>query len=299
MRAVLVPKNNQSRNNKVHCSSSSLLIVKSKLRKAFRFAFIKDWYVQLHQSALLVLCSRKIDYVCSSVLVLILVLILYRTALKFFFKQDPALTMTALQYFLLLPSLTTAFVLRTSSTLSSNVILKSKNSDRAHIERNLDEMMGNDWRVFRAKLVAQEQAEVAEQRIKNPSSQLVPSVNHHNDEKLAKQGQLGDIFAGAINSIFHKKNAKQDIFDGDSIGGIMSESELLSEDPFVSEGELPLLIKPKAKIDKHRWAHEIPHVEPGCVLIANEKLGGVFHQTVVLVIQHCEKMGAIGIVINR
>lgn len=70
------------------------------------------------------------------------------------------------------------------------------------------------------------------------------------------------------------------------------------EDPFVSPAELPLFIQ-ETKINKHRWAHEIPHVEPGCVLIANEKLGGVFHQTVVLIVQHCERSGSIGMVINR
>jgi len=35
------------------------------------------------------------------------------------------------------------------------------------------------------------------------------------------------------------------------------------------------------------------------VLVANEKLGGVFHQTVVLVIEHNDVTGSTGIVINR
>jgi len=34
-------------------------------------------------------------------------------------------------------------------------------------------------------------------------------------------------------------------------------------------------------------------------LIANERLGGIFHQTVVLIVQHCENEGTFGVVINR
>jgi putative transcriptional regulator len=167
------------------------------------------------------------------------------------------------------------------------VSLKSKNSDRAHIERNLEEMMDNDWRVFRAKLVAQEeQQEALQQNQQKPKQEI--------DDKLHKQGQLGDLFAGAINSIFHKK--EKSIFDGDSIGGAYLHK---SDDPFVSEAELPALLMPSVTVNKHRWAHAIPHVETGCVLVANEKLGGVFHQTVVLVVQHCDRTGSVGIVINR
>ena len=57
--------------------------------------------------------------------------------------------------------------------------------------------------------------------------------------------------------------------------------------------------EPKVKIDKHRWAHPLFHVEPGCILVANEKLGGVFHQTVVLIIDHHDTAGSTGMVINR
>jgi putative transcriptional regulator len=56
---------------------------------------------------------------------------------------------------------------------------------------------------------------------------------------------------------------------------------------------------PVPSINKHRWAHDIAHIEPGCVLIANEKLNGVFHQTVVLIVDHHEKTGTTGVVINR
>lgn len=176
----------------------------------------------------------------------------------------------------------------------------SKTPDRAHIERNLEDMMGNDWREFRAKLVAQERAAVA-----TSANQEEHQQSTNDDPKLAKQGQLGDLFAFTISTIFPAKHQhlqqqideskrKRNIFDGDCIGGIVSE------DPFVSAAELPLLLpQSKVYIDKHRWAHAIPHAERGSVLIANEKLGGVFHQTVVLIIQHCEKTGSIGVVINR
>ena len=55
----------------------------------------------------------------------------------------------------------------------------------------------------------------------------------------------------------------------------------------------------EVKIDRHRWAHPLSHIEPGSLLVANEKLGGVFHQTVVLIIDHNESTGSTGMVINR
>lgn len=185
--------------------------------------------------------------------------------------------------------------------------LYTKNSDRAHIERNLEDAMNNDWRVFRAKLVAQEQAEEEANKGKSKKSKSDTLVSE--DERLAKQGQLGEMFAQTISSIFKgnkdqegSSNGKNrgDIFKGDRVGGALPlEEELLYHDPFVSAEEIPILMKPQPKINKHRWAHDISHVEPGCVLIANEKLGGVFHQTVVLVIEHHETSGSTGIVINR
>lgn len=207
---------------------------------------------------------------------------------------------------LIFPLIATAAFAPQRTSHDARIVMNSKNSERAHIERNLEEMMGNDWRLFRANLVAKEQAETAQRR-KNDQPTPESGSKEYNDDKLAHQGQLGDLFAGAISSIFQKRNSSRvpgrrlssDIFDGDSIGGLTEEGKLISEDPFVSEAELPLLMKSKVKINKHRWAHEIPHVEPGCVLLANEKLGGVFHQTVVLIVQHDEKTGSIGIVINR
>jgi len=219
---------------------------------------------------------------------------------------------------------------------SSSSVLRSKNSDRAHIERSLEDMMDNDWRVFRAKLVAQERAAAEQQRQKqqnrddkdggkSPSGKnggnsggknKKPEDGGH-DRQLAKQGQLGEMFAGAISSIFksnhsgsqgngnRKSSSSSDIFDGKSVGGLSMLSDDMDDlpDPFATEAELPLYLSSNrdstVTVDKHRWAHEIPHVERGCVLIANEKLGGVFHQTVVLVIDHHDSTGSTGVVINR
>jgi len=166
--------------------------------------------------------------------------------------------------------------------------------NRGRMEKNLDDMMGDDWRMFRARLVAQEHAE---EYVPNSSSS--PSCTESEEEK--HHGQLSNMFAGAISSIFSQGKNIVDaedhdaIFDGDSIGS----PDGIIEDPFASEDEIVAVKKPSVELDKHRWAHSIPHIEPGCVLVANEKLGGVFHQTVVLIIDHHEATGSTGIVINR
>jgi len=223
----------------------------------------------------------------------------------------------------------------TRTSTYTSTALKTKNSDRARTERILEESMGDDWRLFRAKLVAQEKAEIvtataerlnsksqqsgstssssstSENRSSSSSSSSSTSSSAPQHKKeLEKQGQLGDLFGAAISSIFksaHQKQAEkvsssdENIYRGDSIGRGVPQSDLMYQDPFVSADELPIHIKPKtyAPVNKHRWAHEIDHIEPGCVLIANEKLGGVFHQTVVLIVDHHEKTGTTGVVINR
>lgn len=238
----------------------------------------------------------------------------------------------------------------TTTTMRTSTLLMAKNSDRAHLERNLEQMMGDDWRLFRAKLIAQENIEsdsVATTTTNNNkkadsinNSNTKSNNNHHNNAgEKSKHSQLSDLFAGAINSIFHnndnntnknksKVSSKKEgsIFDGDTIGGasydrrhydfdsVDSSSKFLSSlcsssstststnnvDPFVTVEELPCHMNPTiTNVNKHRWAHEISHIETGCVLIANEKLGGVFHQTIVLIVQHNDKAGSIGIVINR
>ena len=228
----------------------------------------------------------------------------------------------------------TSFVLQSTTTpqqRSLSIQLNMKNSHRARVEKNLEDMMGNDWRMFRAQLVAQEEAEKKNSADNSDasfssssssganahSSQSKPMIGfgepaEYHDEKQARQEKFGNIFA-AIFSNNNKEvgpnsdrrgkgdESSQSIFSGHYIGGATPDSMIpdTCEDPFVSAAELPVLLKPTSKVDKHRWAHPLSHIEPGCVLIANEKLGGVFHQTVVLIIEHNEGSGSTGIIINR
>lgn len=179
---------------------------------------------------------------------------------------------------------------------SSALAMSSKDNHRARVVKNLEEMMDRDWRVFRARLVAQEAHEAEQQTDQSQNDHKSKSSPH--DEKKAKQEKLGNIFAAIFN---HSKNIDSSIFNGDSVGGATSDSMIpdTCQDPFISRAEIPVLLQSKVEVDKHRWAHSLPHIEPGCVLVANEKLGGVFHQTVVLVIEHNDVTGSTGIVINR
>jgi putative transcriptional regulator len=165
---------------------------------------------------------------------------------------------------------------------------------RARMEKNLEDMMGDDWRTFRARLVAQEQAEEY-----SPDTSTLSSCEETEGSK--NHVQLGSMFAGAISSLFSQKKGVEDdqhesIFDGHHVG---FPNEIEIEDPFASADEIVAVKEPSVKLDRNQWAHPITHVEPGCVLLANEKLGGVFHQTVVLIIDHNEARGSTGIVINR
>lgn len=184
----------------------------------------------------------------------------------------------------------------------------SKDNDRARMEKKWENMMGEDWREFRARLVAREHME---EEISSSSS------SSQSSSKATNKSEEGGIF-GAITSIFSRKNnnkenendsnssvANTNIFDGDAVGGAtkfskISASSYPCSDPFMDEEECHIIYdETNVKLDKHRWAHPLFHVEPGCILVANEKLGGVFHQTVVLIIDHHETAGSTGIVINR
>jgi len=196
--------------------------------------------------------------------------------------------------------------LRLKST-KMNIVSYSmtKDSDRARTERNLDDMMGDDWRVFRAKLITQEKEQA--ERVEEVPSCDFGDENCSEEEK--KHNRLGNLFASAISSIFspHDKSSSStstmiadqediSIFNGNNVGRVGP-----LEDPFASERGI-VAVSPhdhQVQFDKHRWAHPISHVEPGCILIANEKLGGVFHQTVFLVIDHNEATGSTGVCINR
>merc|ERR1719203_8806 len=190
----------------------------------------------------------------------------------------------------------------------------SKDGDRARVERVLEDMMGDDWRVFRAKLVAQERENEA---------LCSASLAFENEKKNHAGGGIGHFVAGAISSIFsplfqdkrtyvstmdendhhNHEGFEFDMFTGENIERHLSSEYLKSlNDPFATEDEI-VAINPSlshaVQFDTHRWAHPLTHIEPGCVLVANETLGGVFHQTVVLIIDHHDSTGSTGICINR
>ena len=179
--------------------------------------------------------------------------------------------------------------------------------------------MGEDWREFRAKLVAREHAE-GEMAMSNSGKvkqrrRRGQSVNGKEEggilgafskvSSIFSKGEKkdGDTTAAvATEATRHAAESSGNIFDGDAVGGATKYSKIPSacSDPFMDEEECHLISdEPDVTLDKHRWAHSLSLIEPGCILIANEKLGGVFHQTVVLIIDHNEATGSTGMVINR
>ena len=235
--------------------------------------------------------------------------------------------------------------------------------------------MGEDWREFRARLVARERSSGATPctgndgennvNISDPKKKQPRKKQSWQQSSTAKEETTGGIFSAILSSMFSKgggrssssngsessssssKNSNKerartlaeqvdaatttrarqtketttnvpstrgggDIFDGYSVGGatkfstigVSSSSTASSSpcsDPFMDEEECALIYNEPniVKLDKHRWAHPLFHVEPGCILVANERLGGVFHQTIVLIIDHNEAAGSTGMVINR
>mmetsp|Transcript_46301 Transcript_46301/g.68293 ORF Transcript_46301/g.68293 Transcript_46301/m.68293 type:complete len:405 (+) Transcript_46301:304-1518(+) len=225
------------------------------------------------------------------------------------FSLDPTRTGIHAASFVQVPSTRKKCELTSTCNYGASSLSMSKDSNRARVEKNFEDMMGDDWRVFRAKLIAQERVD-SDSTDSNSNSQ-------NSDDRQDHRTGLGNMVAGAISSIFSSPNQTQHEKGETSSGaapemekGINSndiESNMLQfegttlqcTDPFLSEEELPIMMQPKVQLNKHRWAHPLTHIEPGCVLLANEKLGGVFHQTVVLVIDHHETTGSTGIVINR
>lgn len=181
-------------------------------------------------------------------------------------------------------------------------LLMARNNDRARVEKKFEDMMDNDWREFRAKLVAREKAE--ELAIEAAKTKTMTG----NSAVPPKEEKFSELISGAFTSIFKGgKDDSNDMFKG-NVGGANSKTKFASvdfpsecEDPFLSLEECHLMYNEPAnvEINKHRWAHPLGYIEPGCVLVANEKLGGVFHQTVVLIIDHHEKIGSTGMIINR
>ena len=207
-------------------------------------------------------------------------------------------------------------IAKSTNENTSTQLHENKDNDRARMEKNWELMMGTDWREFRANLVAQEQLDIEKS-----------SKQSSNSSSSKKEEKIGNFISGAISSIFSKgesskekereetvsptavkednnDSSPEDIFDGVDVGGATKFSKIQlnspCDDPFMDEEECHIVYdEPHVKIDSHRWAHPLYHVEPGCILIANEKLGGVFHQTVVLIIDNNESSGSTGIVINR
>eukprot|EP00953_Heterococcus_sp_UTEX-ZZ885_P017432 9756-Heterococcus_DN1.PRE.1 len=66
-----------------------------------------------------------------------------------------------------------------------------------------------------------------------------------------------------------------------------------------AQKEFPTETTPKRLWTQTRWAHEIGTVEQGCLLLAHESLQGTFWQTVVLILEHDDETGTVGIVLNR
>jgi hypothetical protein len=106
------------------------------------------------------------------------------------------------------------------------------------------------------------------------------------------EAMMGDDWRYVRASLYSDEQSQQDMYQG--------QTRCMHNDPFTINA-LPAdeLSVSKPKIDKSRWAHPISHIEPGCVLIANERLGGLFHQTVVLITQHDEIEGTVGLIVNR
>ena len=176
-----------------------------------------------------------------------------------------------------------------------------KNSDRARLEKALEDLMDNDWRVFRARLVAQEKSETLEsskQFVSTRGSQETHAMPTTRDDKQVRQDNLGNLFAAIFSDNRkrekdgERKEETYSIFD--RCGATLHKS---CDDPF--EAETSTLMTTKSSINKHRWSHPLSHIEPGCVLIANDQLGGCFFRTVVLITEHSDKRGSVGFVINK
>jgi len=127
-------------------------------------------------------------------------------------------------------------------------------------KENVDlDLLPDDWRTYRARLVAKEELEK-----EGKEKERRQVVNFANFFSPQLRGRAEDEAGG--------------LGDGDGLAG--------------GEGELVSL--------GDNWAHPLTSVEPGSVLLANENLGGVFWQTVVLMLD-VERggKGATGLVVNR
>eukprot|EP01083_Nonionella_stella_P317739 1158297_1 len=79
-------------------------------------------------------------------------------------------------------------------------------------KKNLEDLMDRDWRLFRAKLVAQEEVEThihdphehheAHSHVHQAKARAKAKQNQLHDDRQMKQEKFGNIFA----AIFHKTN---------------------------------------------------------------------------------------------
>jgi len=185
---------------------------------------------------------------------------------------------------------------RTSSTNKFSLGM-AKDSDRARHERDFEDMMGDDWRVFRAKLIDQEKNKAAGTGAALEMFKSENDTNGHVDsyERTFSSRPHQRPSSHIPTQNFIEEHNEFSIFNGDNIRGAGPEDQ----DPFATDEEKVAVNIRQVNFDKHRWAHPISHVETGCVLIANEKLGGIFHQTVILIVNHDEHTGSTGVCINR
>jgi len=168
-----------------------------------------------------------------------------------------------------------------------------KSNTRARLERKYNDMMEDDWRWFRANLIAVEKTRRERDALRAKQQQ----------QQQQQQQSLGQSSLGNNNGVsqtFREQNnidcpPVKEIRPGHYYVGF--EEELESEIYPFDEG--PLFGDSDVKVDKLCWAHKIPSVEVGAVLIAGYELGGVFHQSVTLIVSHNNSTGSIGVVINR
>lgn len=220
---------------------------------------------------------------------------------------------------------------------SFGTALFDQDPNRARTERLLEESMGDDWRLFRAKLVAKERAErrslraaenrrFTQQRFggggggsynghnvhnsmsrgngyngHNGGSQRTPFVSRPQSQSSRRAPLSGrNTIAAFHDERLARQEQMSNMFQSDIAPILSAENQICTQDPFLSEAEIPIHLQSSPiPVDKHRWAHPIEHIEPGCVLIANEMIGGAFHQTIILVVEHHPNTGSAGIVINR
>ena len=179
-------------------------------------------------------------------------------------------------------------------------------------------------RTVRAKLIAQEQIEsheVKEEIRRKGNIRQAHRTMHQSDDSW-RSGGNGQFYSGSKSFAQSTHNRPRNAYvrhrEGKQFGrrprqsrqqplGPMDKPEIpqstlmACNDPFANPEDIPALVESRVKIDSKRWAHQIPNIEPGCVLVATERLGGHFKQTLMLVVDHdpTGKVASTALVINR